>query len=204
MANGRVITGFSDVYVAKYSNTDGTTTYSGGVPLGRGVSLSLDVNFSEDNIFYADNQAAENASGEFSDGTVTITIDGLLGETEALVMGLPAAEEVTIGSGGTKKANVYKYGDSAQAPYVGIGCLQRRRSGGVTTWRGIVLTKAKFNPEAVAAATQEKTIDWQNTPLTAQIFRDDTSAHNWQYHVDDLESQEDAVAVIKQLLNITA
>ena len=108
MANGRVITGFSDVYVAKYSNTDGTTTYSGGVPLGRGVSLSLDVNFSEDNIFYADNQAAENASGEFSDGTATITIDGLLGETEALVMGLPAAEEVTIGTGGSKKASVYK------------------------------------------------------------------------------------------------
>lgn len=115
MANGRVITGFSDVYVAKYSNTDGTTTYSVGVPLGRGVSLSLDVNFSEDNILYADNQAAEKAYGEFSDGTATITIDGLPGETEALVIGLTAAEEVTIGNGGSKKASVYKYGDSAQA-----------------------------------------------------------------------------------------
>ena len=115
MASGRVITGFSDVYVDKYSNTDGATTYSVGVPLGSGVSLSLDVNLSEGNILYADNQAVENASGEFSDGTATITIDGLPGETEALVIGLTAAEEVTIGNGGSKKASVYKYGDSAQA-----------------------------------------------------------------------------------------
>lgn len=203
MANGRVVTGFSDVFVAKYNNTGSTVSYSGGMPLGRAVSMSLDVNFSEDNIFYADNEAAENASGEFSDGTATITIDGLLGETEAMVMGLAKAEEVTIGDGGSKKASVYKYGDDTKAPYVGIGALQRRRSGGETTWRGIIIPKAKFNPESISAATQEKSIDWQNTPLTAQIFRDDSSNHNWQYHVDDLSSREDAIAVIKSLLNIT-
>lgn len=201
MINGRVITGFSDIFVAKYSNVGNTVTYSDGVPLGRGVSMSLDVNFSEDNIFYADNEAAENASGEFSDGTANITIDGLLGETEAMVMGLGAPEEVNLGE--SKTVKVYKYGDDTKAPYVGIGALQRRRSGGTTTWRGIVLPKAKFNPESVSAATQEKSIDWQNTPLTAQIFRDDTANHNWQYHVDDLTSREDAVAALKNLLNIT-
>lgn len=35
MANGRVVTGFSDVFVAKYSNTGSTVSYSGGMPLGR-------------------------------------------------------------------------------------------------------------------------------------------------------------------------
>ena len=47
-----VTTGFSKPYVAKYSNTTGTTSYTGGMSLGRGVSFSLEPEVAEDNDYY--------------------------------------------------------------------------------------------------------------------------------------------------------
>ena len=39
MANGRIITGFSKPYVAKYAESSGTVTYSDGMVLARGVEV---------------------------------------------------------------------------------------------------------------------------------------------------------------------
>ena len=41
MANGEVITGFSKPYVARYSESNGTVTYSNVQPLARGVSVEF-------------------------------------------------------------------------------------------------------------------------------------------------------------------
>lgn len=41
MANGKVITGYSKPYVALYNNNGGTITYTSGMPLARGVDVSL-------------------------------------------------------------------------------------------------------------------------------------------------------------------
>ena len=79
MANGRIITGFSKPYVAKYTvGTDGTTvTYSDGQILARGVEVQIEPEATEDNNFYADNVIAENEAGIFTGGTMTLTVDGL-------------------------------------------------------------------------------------------------------------------------------
>ena len=71
-----VTTGFSLPYVAKYSATGQTVTYSGGMKMGRGVSLSLEIETADDNNFYADNVLAETESSNFTSGTATITVDG--------------------------------------------------------------------------------------------------------------------------------
>mgnify|MGYP000721857886 CR=1 FL=1 len=76
-AAGKVCTGFSKPYVAKYNNTGGVVSYSGAMLLARGVSVSLSLNTTDDNTFYADNVAAEVAAATFSDGTATLTVDGL-------------------------------------------------------------------------------------------------------------------------------
>ena len=47
MAAGRVCTGYSKPYVAVYSESSGTVTYTGGMRLGRGVSVSLDIDAAE-------------------------------------------------------------------------------------------------------------------------------------------------------------
>ena len=63
MANGQVITGFSKPYVAVYNANDGSPTYSNGMAMARGVSVSIDLETGDTEDFYADNVLAESAGG---------------------------------------------------------------------------------------------------------------------------------------------
>lgn len=200
MAAGKVTTGFSMPFVALYNEAGGTVTYSEGRQLARGVSVSIEPETGDDNTFYADNVAAEEAQGTFTGGTVTLTVDGLFAETEAMVYGLPEPETVSVGS---DSVNIYSYGDAINIPYVGIGVVVRQQSAGVVTYAPVVLTKTRFQTPSTEAATQEENIEWQTQELTASLFRDDTENHNWKKIGEDQESEAAAVAVIKALLNIT-
>ena len=189
--NGRVITGFSKPYVAKYTSTGSTVTYSDEMVLARGVSVSLDIESSDDNNFYADNQVAESASGVFSSGTVTLTVDGTKKEARRLIYGLPAA------STATGSAGLVMYGDSMVVPDVGIAWVARYMSEGVTHYVPQIIPKAKFQLPTKEAATQEEEIDWQTEELVATIMRDDTANHTWFIDSDTTYASEaDAVAAI--------
>ena len=192
MAAGKVTTGFSKPYVAVYAASGGTVTYSNGTLLGRGREITITAESTDDNIFYADNVAAENDGGRFTGGTASITIDGLLAETRKLIYGLPTAQD-----GWTN------FGDDMVIPYVGIGGIIRRMSDGVTTYVPVVLTKCRFNIAEDSASTQEESIDWQTETLEASIFRDDSSNHVWKKIGDDQTSEAAAEAVIKTLFGIS-
>lgn len=197
MAVGKVCTGFSLPYVAKYAASGGAVTYSEGMRIARGVSVSVAPEASDNNNFYADNVLAESVSGVFTGGTVTLTVDGLLPAAEALIYGLPTAATVS-------SVSVYKYGDAAQPPYVGIGFIARYMSDGVTTYKAIVLTKAKFSLPTEEAATQEDAIAWQTQALTASLMRDDTDDHDWKLvAATEYTTEAAAEADIKKIFNIT-
>lgn len=170
MANGRVITGFSKPFVALYSAAGTTVTYSGGIPLARGVEVQIAPESTDDNRFYADNIVAENEAGKFNGGTATITVDGLKDAANKLIFGLPTADQ----QGWTN------HGNDQAIPYVGFGCVVRYQEEGVVSYVPLVLTKIQFNEATMQAATQEDTIDWQTQELTAQIFRDDTENQVWK------------------------
>ena len=195
MANGRVLTGFSKPFVAVYTESNGAVTYSDGQILARGVSVSLEVeSAADDNIFYADNVAAETVAGTFTGGTATLTVDGLLSAAEKLLYGLP-----TAGSDGFTA-----YGDDAQIPYVGIGFIARYMSDGVTSYTPYVLCKCRFNEISTSAATQEDQIDWQTQELTATIYRGDSAKHAWKkLGKTDYSTEDAAEAAIKTLFTIS-
>ena len=172
-ANGRVCTGFSKPYVARYVNTAGVISYTGCMPLARGVSVAINPETGSDNAFYADNVEAENAPGIFNGGTVELTVDGLLTAAERFIWGLPEAEEVN-------GVSVVAYGDDSNPPYMGIGFLARYMSEGVTTWVPYILRKTMFQVGNTEAATQEQEIDWQTQTLTANLMRDDSANHRWK------------------------
>lgn len=172
-ANGRVCTGFSKPYVATYVNTAGVISYTGCMPLARGVSVAINPETGSDNAFYADNVEAENAPGVFNGGTAELVVDGLLTAAERFIWGLPEAEEVN-------GVSVLAYGDDSTPPYVGIGFLARYMSEGVTTWVPYILRKTMFQVGNTEAATQEQEIDWQTQTLTANLMRDDSANHRWK------------------------
>ena len=194
MANGRVLTGFSLPYIALYSESSGTVSYSSGQILARGVSVSLDVNSaSDDNIFYADNVAAETVAGTFTGGTATLTVDGLKDAAEKLLLGLPAADA----------AGFVHYGDSASIPYVGVGFICRYMSAGSTEYVPVVLTKCRSSMPNLSANTQEAEIVWQTQELSFNVLRDDSANHDWKMVGTALTTEALAEAKVKTALGIS-
>lgn len=204
LAAGKVATGFSFPAVALYENAGGVSAYSSGRRLARGVEVSLDVDTADDNRFSADNRTAESQEGIFQSGSVNLTVDGLLIAARQLVMGLPAAREVTVGEGtGALTFNLYDHGDNQKIPYVGLGYITRYMSNGIETFVPTILWKIRFNQLSKSAATQDgDEIDWQTQEMTAAISRDDTPAHNWLSEGDDYSTEAEAWAVIAAIFGI--
>ena len=189
---GRVCTGFSCPWVALYAESSGTVTYSSARRLARGVKVTLNVNTSSDNKFYADNQVAESADGVFTDGTAEFEVDGLLDASRKMIYGLPTAVD-----------GWYDEGDSVSVPYVGAGFIARFMSGGEASYVPYVLTKGKFATDGLEAQTQEDEISWQTTTLTLNLFRDDTSNHTWRKVGEEYTTEAAAEAAIKTFLGVT-
>ena len=194
MAAGKVCTGFSLPYVAKYAAASGTVTYSNGMKLARGVNVSIDPESSDDNNFFADNVLAESADSTFTSANLTLTVDGLLQAAEEMIMGVAAPS----GTDGW-----IEYGDDQEVPYVGVGFIARYMSDGVTTFTPYVLAKCMFNQVPTNAETQEESINWQTQELTARVMRGDDAKHNWKYVGSSYETEAAAEAALKTKLGIS-
>ena len=201
-AVGRVITGFSCPYVGLYSEAGGKVSYANGRRLARGVSVTLDVEASDDNDFYADNVAAESDGGKFTKGSVKLTVDGLHDDAERMIYGMPEPQEVEFGA--NVKVSAMSYGDDVNAPYVGVGVIVEYTSGGITTYQPTIFPKCKFSMHGLDAKTREKQRSWQTQELTAALHRDDTSKHNWKYVFDEQATEADARAVLENVLSVAA
>lgn len=191
-AAGKVTIGFSKPYVAKYSESGGVVTYSEGQLLARGVSVSAEVDSSDNNNFYADNIIAESDAGTFSGGTVTLTVDGLFQAAEKLIEGLPTANT----------AGFLVYDDDQSAPYVGVGFIIKTMSEGVVGYTPVIFTKTRAGQLAVSAETQGESIDWQTAEVPFSIFKDDTTKHAWKMVGGEETDEATAEAKIKTVFNI--
>lgn len=191
-AAGKVTIGFSKPYVALYSESGGTVTYSSGQLLARGVSVSVESDSSDNNNFYADNIVAETDAGSFTGGTATLTVDGLLQDAEKLVQGLPTADA----------AGFLNYDDDQVVPYVGIGFIIKYMSEGVTYYTPVIFPKARAGQFSVNAETQGESIDWQTAEIPFTIFKDDTAKHQWKKVGGELADETTAEAAIKTFLGI--
>lgn len=192
-----VTTGYSKPYVAKYANTGSTVSYSGGMPLGRGVSLSLEIDTADDNNFYADNVVAETETAQFTSGSATITVDGLENDAATLIYGLPTPTSLTVDE---EPVSMQGYGD-LQAPYVGFGCIRRTQMNGVAQYWPLILPKIKFAIPSEEMNTAEDQIEWQTQELTATVLRDDTAAGNWKVISEEgMATEAEAYAAVVAFL----
>lgn len=193
-AVGKVTTGFSKPYIAKYNNANGVISFTDTRILARGVEVSIEPETSDLNRFYADNLEAETAGGYMTGGTLTLTVDGLLRDAEQMISGLPE-----VGEDGW-----LAFGDDQKTPYLAVGFLTRYMSGGVTCYTPTIILKTVFNQISKTAHTQEEDIDWQTQELTASIVRSDNANHDWKWLGDDFATEEEAEAVLQTKLGYVA
>ena len=195
-AAGKVCTGFSLPYVAKYACNDGVISYSEGRKLARGVDVSIEPDSAEDNVFHADNVAAETDAGTFTGGTLNLTVDGLFQEAEQMIMGLPAPDT---------ESDWLDYDEDQEVPYVGVGYIARYQSEGVTTFCPTIIVKAQFNQLQNSHATSEEQKNYQTQALSAAILRGDDTKHKWKRVAkEDYATEAEAEAAIKTALNIAS
>lgn len=194
--------GLSKPYFAKYSNTAGTTTYSGGAAIGKAVELSMELEGQDDNILYADNGPAE-SDNEFGGGSITLKTDDLLPEPMIGILGI---KEVPITGNDkitTTGAKWMVFDDEQETPYVGFGAIVKRKINGSVKWSALIYPKIQFQNTGDAATTQGKSIEWQTPELTAALLRDDTVYHEWRRLSSPLDTEAEAEALIRSFLNIT-
>jgi hypothetical protein len=193
MANGKVITGYSQPIVAKYTYSSNTISYSNVMPLARGVEVEMEVEIGDATNFFADNTIAEAVAGQFNGATATFTVDGLKDTARDLIAGLVTSKTI-IANSSTVTAKVYD--DLQVIPYVGIGFVVRYMENGVTTYAPVILPKAQFSPESLNAATQGEEVEFQTTELQATVMRADDANHSWKVVAEDQATEAAAVAVI--------
>ena len=193
MANGKVITGYSQPIVAKYTYSSNTISYSDVTPLARGVEVQMEVEIGDATNFFADNTIAEAVAGQFNGATATFTVDGLKDTARDLIAGLVTTKSIPVSSS-TVTAKVYD--DLQVIPYVGIGFVVRYMENGVTTYAPVILPKAQFSPESLNAATQGESVEFQTTELQATVMRADDANHSWKVVAADQATEAAAVAVI--------
>lgn len=194
------IIGVSKPYVAKYSNTENTVTYSSGQILDKMTEIDISINSAEDNNFYADNAIAESDSS-FSGGTVTVNTADLGPEATALVLGITPVPISDIAGVTDEDVNELVFDDDQRSPYLGFGCIIKKRISGVDKWRAIILTKIMLAVPNDAATTQGETIEWQTPQLTGTIMRDDSAKHAWKREAT-FTTEAQAEAYIKARLSI--
>lgn len=193
-AAGRVATGFSHPMIADYVADGTTVSYENPAVIARGVEVSLSPESADDNIFFADNVAAESMGGIFTGGNVTYTVDGLFTAMKKRIFGYSEPDE----EGWTS------VGEDAAPPYLGTGYVTRYMSAGVTTYVPTVLTKVKFGLPEESATTQEDEIDFQTTELEATLMRDDSENHNWKLEGKEYPTEAEAIAALEKKLGKTS
>lgn len=194
-----VTTGFSNIHVALYAADGGNVTYTGVRKLGRSVSMSTDISTSDDNNFYADDRLAETETGSaFTDGSGTMTVDGLTPDDEKFLMGLKSGNSVDVGS---DTITTLEYGAEMDPPYIGIGAVKKVQRDGKSMWHAAVFTKCRCKVPGDDVTTQEDQIDWQTQDIDFTIMRDDSAKNRWKIIPETLfASEANAIAFIKKVL----
>lgn len=183
-------------FVAKYTESSGTVTYSNGQRLGKAIEHELELQNADPVILYADDGAAESMSG-FSSANLTLTIDDLSIADAALIFGI-TADTITTPGDGTGIA----FDDDTNPPYLGYGIIVPKVKGGVRRWMALFLPKIKFTLPGDTYQTKGETVSFGTSELTATVVRDDTTKHQWRY-LADFATEALAESWIKSKLSIT-
>jgi hypothetical protein len=193
--------GLTRFFMAKYSATNGVVTYSDGGEFMDAISFNPEIEKADNNDLYANNAVKESAGGKFAGGTITVGTDELSPEAGSFITGIALTEMEITSDAGSKTYEVMKFDNAINPPYIGFGTIRTGQINGTKYWKPYIYTKIRFDIPLDSCTTQGETIEWQTPELTATIYRDDTSTEMWHMETT-CESEADAVAFIKSILNI--
>lgn len=188
--------GFSRPYVAEYVVAGSNVVYRNGMRLGRGVSVSMDIDSSDSNDFYADNAIAESVRGVFTGGSLTLTIAELNYNEAKFINGLIEGSLTIDGDTATELV----YSEDDRSPAMGVGYIKKKRYLGDDKWIGVVLAKVAFDIPSEEVNTQEEEVDWQTLDVEGGIEKDVRG--RWKFQSQDFNTEEEADTYVRHRLGM--
>lgn len=178
------IKGLSRLIVADYTEASGTVTYSNAVVTQKMAEYSAEVNSSDTESLYLDNAVSETDGGEFTDGTLSITVGDLDNETSKRFYKLKE-KKLKIGE---EDVTQYVYDDETKSNELGVGVIELHQTDGTEFYRAVFFPRVKFNISANSAKTKGEKVEWQTPQISGSILRSaqssDDGVHPWKIEAD--------------------
>lgn len=178
--------GLSNPWIAKLDVASGT--YSNGFKCGKAVGTNVTPQYNNAKL-YGDNRLVEEVN-EFKNADVTLDV------TELPLV----AAEVMFGHAVDKEQKKITYKTSDTANYVGYGFYASELIDGKTTYIAAILVKVKFAESAEGYNTKGENIEFKSPALTGTGMANEKN--EWKIK-QTFDTEEEAVAFIKEYLNIT-
>ncbi len=194
--------GLKYMAAAKAKYADGGVTFSGGMLIGKAISVDKNIEFN-DNKLYADNEIAE-SDNSFSKGTITINTDDYgfkkedIPKVQAFLFGhtYVAAEEGV-------PEHIVKNADDVR-PFVGVAYIKTRKKNNEISYEVTLIYKVQFNPGSESGQTKGGSVEFKTPTMTGSIstctINDKAGAYEDTYFFD---TYEEAVTFIKTLFSMT-
>lgn len=192
--------GFRHVKVAKYTNTNGTISYSGATTLGEAINMNLQLHYTEGRLYAMDSlrEYLRKATG----GTISVGVKYLPTAAQKLLFGaqdksrtLPHEPTET----GTTVAGL-AFGGKMKAQYVGVACYAPDLIDGVEKYTCIFVAKALFGPPGYVFQTINGNSITFQTPTTTGEFMTAENADQDLFEVAVCETEADATAWVDTAL----
>ena len=174
---------------AKYTESDGTESYSDGKNIGKAVKADLNVNISDIKL-YADDEIAEEAH-EFIEGDVSLDTSDISDENYGILLGHSVDENT-----GEIIAK-----DTDKPIPVGFGFYARKIVGGVDHWRAIWLPKVVFTEPNESLETEGENLAFGTHTLPGKIRKN--LEGEWKRE-KTFDTEAAAIAWINSKAGITA
>jgi len=140
------------------NETGGTIAYAGGFSVGKAISASMSVEFSEA-ILYADNSVAERVK-EFKSGTLSLNTDDLTHEVQAKLLGRTLSSD----------SNILTAKSDDVSPYVGFGFYGVVLRNNVRSYRALWFYKCQFAAPNIEFSTKGESIEFKTPTIEGIVM----------------------------------
>lgn len=189
--------GLSYLLLSKYSSDGSKVTYSDAAVNEKMAEYSAEIDASDSNNLYLDDEIAETDGGTFQSGTLSLTTGDLSNNTAKLILNIKE-KEVQYADG--KTATELIYDDDMASQELGVGIIEAHQVDGKTFYRAIMFARVMFNIPSGSATTKGETIEWQTQEISGKILRsaevNEENNHPWKFS-SDFPNKPDAIEYLK-------
>lgn len=171
------IKGLKKPVFGDYNYNGAAATYTNGFVCGKAVEYSAEIETSDNNPLYGDDEIAENDYGTFSSGTLTLNTTDLDHETSMRLLSL---KKVQVQVGEVQVTELVT-DDDAKAKPKGFGIVEVHQINDIDKYRALILTKITPQIPADAATTKRESIEWKTKEIECLIQRSDEESENYKH-----------------------